>query len=553
MKIKKLFFMASALILSLSSLTAIAPSVFAAGTTFTWTAGGGAPTSMNDQGNWDTGDNTPGDDGVPGSDDVVIIANAGGGTVVHDIPGNPHFRSFTVNPDFFQFSGNTLYTGWLASNSSSASTFNMPVSLVTDVTVTSNFISGTMILAQQVDFPSAVRYDILGNPAFNNGFTSSATSIHFNDPGAGGSNAIVGVSGDSSTSNSPIYVDGGYVNAHTPTSLGSGSHTVTLNDGVLDLSASTYDNATYPGTFVFNGGELWAESTTWDDLDSLTHGVVTLSGSVNMAGDINYRGIHTDIKITGPLSGSAIINIPDGEDGDVFIQSSNNSSVNMPNRTYTPAVKTTTYPDSTSAALNVNENNIAIVDGARGTTNVYSGGILKGIGTVGTLSVYKDGHLAPGHSPGCLIAGDTTIIGSFDVEIGGKTACTDYDQLVVNGTVDVTDGDLNVSHYNSFEPKVGNEFIIVRNDGSDSVTGTFSGLDEGGTFKVGKYTYEITYEGGIGNNDIVITLVDIAEKAPGSPNTGARGIKANPMLTGVATLVSSGSMALIVRRRRLFS
>lgn len=45
-----------------------------------------------------------------------------------------------------------------------------------------------------------------------------------------------------------------------------------------------------------------------------------------------------------------------------------------------------------------------------------------------------------------------------------------------------------------------NEYVIIANDGTDAVTGTFAGFGEGGKVTVGTVEYQITYKGGTGND-----------------------------------------------------
>ena len=530
----------------------------AVGVTFTWTAAGGSPTSMNDQGNWDIGDGTAGDDGVPGFDDIVVIPNVGAGTINNDIAGSPHFRSFTVNANFFQFSGNALYTGSLAL-SGSPSTFNIAVNLVNDVTAGGVGVingGGGTIFNQPVNFTAASGYDVIGSATFNAGMGgATATSISFNRAAAGGSSAGgVSIDGTSTTAGT-IVLEDGILTANDEQAFGTGA--VNVNGGTLRLNVSAVSEATFANDMVFDGGDLQALSSSSDDPQA-DHGVVILTGSVQLSQNATFSGNRTDLKITGPANGSATFTLADvdptliGNSGRIIMQSSSNGS-GMPNKTYVPATVTTDYDDETSDPLNVYEWNIAVLTGERGLTNVYGGGVLKGTGTIGELIVHEGGTVAPGLSPGCLYSSDVTIDGTLDIEIGGKVGCSDYDRLNVTGTVDIDGASLDVSFVDDFTPKVGDEFVVVNNDGVDAITGTFSGLPEGDTFKIGKVTFTITYDGGGGENDAVITVVDVDKDAPGNPNTGAGGIKANPMLTGLATLFSTGSIALIVRRFRLFS
>ncbi|HEX3143816.1 MAG TPA: choice-of-anchor Q domain-containing protein [Pyrinomonadaceae bacterium] len=104
-----------------------------------------------------------------------------------------------------------------------------------------------------------------------------------------------------------------------------------------------------------------------------------------------------------------------------------------------------------------------------------------------------------------------------------------HDQLNVTGTVvDLADATLNLSPFNSYSPAVNDSFVIVNNDGADSITGVFKmgigGTDvNGGLLQEGDTIKEflgsplnatITYQGGDQGNDVVLTVV-----APSSGNS----------------------------------
>ena len=149
-----------------------------------------------------------------------------------------------------------------------------------------------------------------------------------------------------------------------------------------------------------------------------------------------------------------------------------------------------------------------IVNGsiANSATTVASGATLEGGGSIGgSVTVQSGGHIAPGASAGDLATGifDLQLGSFFDVEIGGTTAGTQYDQLIVNGTVTLA-GALSTSLLVGFNPTTGSTYTIILNDGADAVSGTFNGLAEGATFTQGGSTYSITYTGDTGN-DVVLT------------------------------------------------
>jgi len=165
-----------------------------------------------------------------------------------------------------------------------------------------------------------------------------------------------------------------------------------------------------------------------------------------------------------------------------------------------------------------------------------TGGTLKGTGTVGDVTM-SSGTIAPGSSPGCLSTGDLAFTGgSYDVELGGKLVSScEYDNMVAIGTVNLgSNTTLNLSLVNGFSPAVNDSFSVILNDGDDAVTGTFKGLADGAKFTLGSYTYQINYDGGTGN-DVVLLVTG----TPSAPDTGVGSLVTSPLTTaGLALLVA---------------
>src|SRR5262249_23067755 len=80
-----------------------------------------------------------------------------------------------------------------------------------------------------------------------------------------------------------------------------------------------------------------------------------------------------------------------------------------------------------------------------------------------------------------------------------------YDQLQVTGSVSLgTTSNLDVIL--AFTPTIGTSFLIIDNDSVDAISGNFNGLPEGATFTLSGLTFQITYQGGDGN-DVVLTRI----------------------------------------------
>jgi hypothetical protein len=96
------------------------------------------------------------------------------------------------------------------------------------------------------------------------------------------------------------------------------------------------------------------------------------------------------------------------------------------------------------------------------TLTLEEGDSLVGSGTL-SANLVNDGTVSPGASPGIItVNGSYTqqANGVLEIELGGTTAGTGYDQLEVNGAASL-DGVLNVSLLDGFKPEAGNEFLIL--------------------------------------------------------------------------------------------
>lgn len=214
----------------------------------------------------------------------------------------------------------------------------------------------------------------------------------------------------------------------------------------------------------------------------------------------------------------------------------------------TPPAETTYSDEQPSTPVQVNQNEVAIVTGQRGNITIACG-FLKGNGTVGNINM-NCGKVAPGLSPGVLNSSNVNYTGgTYEVELGGITPGNGddkHDQLNVTGTVDLGSATaLSVVHWNNFRPALNNQFVIINNDGSDAVVGTFQGLAQGATLTVDGITYTISYTGGDGN-DVVLTATNVSTtKTPATPNTGIQMIKDYSLITLITSILALASLVYI--------
>jgi uncharacterized protein (TIGR03382 family) len=137
------------------------------------------------------------------------------------------------------------------------------------------------------------------------------------------------------------------------------------------------------------------------------------------------------------------------------------------------------------------------------------GGTLGGFGVV-TGKVVNGGEVSPGASPGALtITGDYAQqdAGSLTIELGGLTAGTQHDQLIISGIATLS-GSLNVSLVNGFNPADADVFHVVT---YASHAGTFAPL-----VAPAGHDLVATY----GTTDVTLSLPRIPVPDSGMPDAG---------------------------------
>ncbi len=148
----------------------------------------------------------------------------------------------------------------------------------------------------------------------------------------------------------------------------------------------------------------------------------------------------------------------------------------------------------------------------RNNMRLGAGSTLYGTGTVAG-NVVNGSSVRPGTSPGTL-----TIEGDYTQEHGTLYVEIDWDDMqhdqfvATEDVVLASEAALNVSFSYSSTPTTEREFVIVRNDGPNAIAGRFAGLDDDEYLKVNGMLFQIDYDGGDGNDVVLIPL-------PGSSDT----------------------------------
>ncbi|MEM9480240.1 MAG: autotransporter-associated beta strand repeat-containing protein, partial [Verrucomicrobiota bacterium] len=244
---------------------------------------------------------------------------------------------------------------------------------------------------------------------------------------------------------------------------------------------------------------------------------ITLSGDIDLAEGTNSRSINFEgagdkdngnFIVTGNISGTA--------GSSIQLQNSLDEAI-------LTISGTNTYPGSTTLSNGAPESTI-VFNGSHTGAGDYNidGGTLEGTGTTdGNVNIDGDATVSPGSGgPGTLTTGNLDIEGTFvgDIDGTGTVAGTDFDQIVVTGTVDVDGATFDLS--SSVVLSAGT-YVLVANDAADATTGTpvlatgvGAGLLPGGSTGVLEIG-GLTTTGGDGN-DVAIGLSEI----PADDDTG---------------------------------
>lgn len=342
-----------------------------------------------------------------------------------------------------------------------------------------------------------------------NAIVNNTGGITFTDFSTAGTAAITTSSGGfllsftdtTSAGSAMITTDSGSLTQFTTNSTGGNAQLITNAGGKVDFAGTAGPNANNKftagsiagaGSYFLGGGELTVGS---NGLSTTVSGVIA-DGASSGGGD----------------TGASLVKVGNGR---LTLGGAN------------------TYSGPTT----VNAGTLAVTGSIASPTTVNAGGILGGTGTITTATLNANGTLAPGLSVGTLNTGSLTFSSGsvLAVEIDG----TGSDRLNVTGTVSLGGATLSVSSLGGYVHTPGTVYTIVANDGTEPVSGRFSGLPEGATVSGGGFFFKISYGGGDGNE---VTLEALAVPAPTLSEWAQFGL----------TLVLAGIAVWYLRRRRGF-
>ncbi len=314
----------------------------------------------------------------------------------------------------------------------------------------------------------------------------------------------------------------------------SGAGTVALGTSALTVgingTSSTFSGAiTGSGTLTLDGGGTFTLSginsgQSWG-MQVLSGGTVSIAGDANLgSGTLQLNDGTLSVTSTGTIDNAITLGASAGSvsvgSGLAVSLSSAIGGTGALTKTGSGTL-TLSGGNNYSGTTTVSAGTLSVNGSTASATTVASGATLAGSGILGgNVTVQSGGTLSPGNSAGTLTVNGNLQMNAgstLAVEINGTTAGTQYDQVVVNGTVNVSGATLAVTH--GYVPGNGDTYTIISNDLADAVTGTFSGLGEGATIIADGNSTVLTasYVGGTGN-DFTLTAPTNAAPVVGNLN-----------------------------------
>ena len=295
---------------------------------------------------------------------------------------------------------------------------------------TANFNPGATVIAVGA-------LTISGNTAaFNTGAPVTPTTLTLGGGTLAGTDPVT-------VSGLTTWTSGTMTGSGTTTLAGdttiSGNNTVTVSAGRTLNTTATTTVTLNPGSIQGGGaGTTINNSGLWLDQSGSSGAILSWNGFLGPVSTFNNTGTYRKTSLTGSSVGIVF-----NSSGTVDIQGGSLAFSGG----YTQTAGETKLNGgalSSSTTLNI------------------QGGTLSGTGTV-TANVSNGGLVSPGASPGILNITGTytqTSTGALNIEIGGLTAGSQFDQLAISGLATLN-GTLNISLINGFTPSPGDTFQIM--------------------------------------------------------------------------------------------
>lgn len=264
----------------------------------------------------------------------------------------------------------------------------------------------------------------------------------------------------------------------------------------------------------------------------------TLNLPIHVGDNAVELAANTSLHLAGPLTGTGPITISgSGYCGRLALSGSHTYSGTM-------TIGTTNCPQLTLRGTSLPSATLVLTNGA----------LLGGNGTIASLNWTPGGALIiggsfadysslPDNTTGRLDSGNLNFSGGGDarMNINGTMPAASHDQINVTGTVTLgTQKTLDLMLGNGFVPSVGQQIVLINNDGSDPISGTFSGRAQGSTVTLGAFNFAFSYVGGTGN-DVTLTSLNGRSASSAALVSSVSPTFAGQSVTFTATVSGSGA------------
>ena len=450
--------------------------------------------------------------GANGSSGTATVTITGGGTVSDTLGSMGGGSSVAVN-----VGGGTGTSTWINSSNlyiGAGGTTTLTITgggSVSDTVGSLGNGSGTATVAVGGGTGSSnwTNSNILYVGSFSNGT--------LNITGGGTVSNTVAMIGSSSGIAGTVTVGGGTGQATWTCSSylsvgGPGTGMLNINTGGF-VSATALEGGNANSSIIFNGGTLQITATDsasntlnllsgGDTLDVPTTGTTfTVTSNISGSGNLNKSGQAT-LVLTGANSYAGMTTVSGGT---LRLQGSGSIAAS-PMISLTQG--TTLDVGAVTAGANFNGSHFALV----------SGQTLTGVGTVnGAMNVLGGAAVAPGSAIGTLNVNgisftSATSVLNADIDWAGTG---NADLLSVTGSVSLASSTLSLNLLNFTGAGLPRTYLLVSNDLTDAVTGTFgtiSGLPPGYSATI-NYVFSGTDSlGRVGDgNDIALTITAVPE------------------------------------------
>lgn len=301
---------------------------------------------------------------------------------------------------------------------------------------------------------------------------------------------------------------------------------IDLDNTSFDATTSTTNPVQAQYVAALDNGTMNLFRTTLQSHLNVAASSTIKAGGVTNLGSVNFNGTNSALELvangSANASSVATVTVAASSSGTINVAEAGDSvtagSLNLTG-TFTKSGEGTLAVSGSSTgtgAITVT-NGTFVVDGSVGGNVTASGDSVIGGGgsIVGSLTLQGTSVLAPGNSPGDLATGALNLgaTSTLRMELGGTVAGTQYDQLLVTGTLTLGGSTLQASLINGYSPaNIGDTFFLILNDGTDLVSGQFAGLGEGAIFGINGLDFQITYQangdfGAVGNDVALIAQV----------------------------------------------